>query len=216
MLGKAANVEGWKEVSKLGELQKKSGKSIYEMISLVKEKLREQPYTLLEVAELLELKSVEELVELCSVPEGIEKFKLHRRAMHVYSEAKRVYDFKNICDTAQVEAGDKTNSLKKLGQLMYQSHESCSKLYECSHPALDELVDLSNLYGAYGARLTGAGWGGCIVALVPEESVDDYIKGIKTKYFGKINHIHCKSLEAMDAVIFPSNPGAGAQLYTLN
>ena len=55
-------------------------------------------------------------------------------------------------------------SLNRLGKLMFDSHESCSKLYQCSHPQLDQLVELSRKHGALGARLTGAGWGGCIVA----------------------------------------------------
>merc|ERR1711860_130197 len=139
------------------------------------------------------------------------EFELFKRAYHVYSEAKRVYDFKMVCDKAK-DAGDSGNdALKRLGKLMYESHESCAKLYECSHPNLDELVELSNLYGALGARLPGAGWGGCIVALVPEENVQDYITGIKTKYFSRINSIFCRNFEAMDQVIFPTEPGSGAQ-----
>lgn len=46
--------------------------------------------------------------------------------------------------------------ISKLSQLMRQSHESLKTLYECSHPALDKLVEISDECGI-GARLTGAG-----------------------------------------------------------
>ena len=74
-------------------------------------------------------------------------------------------------------------SLVHLGELMFDSHESCSKLYQCSHPQLDQLVKISRKHGALGARLTGAGWGGCIVALVLTDRVDDFIQGIFIRAF---------------------------------
>ena len=77
----------------------------------------------------------------------LKSFKLYQRAYHVFSEAHRVEEYQRICMT--------NKSLEDLGQLMYQSHQSCSEMYECSHPNLDLLVKLSKEAGAYGARLTG-------------------------------------------------------------
>ena len=77
----------------------------------------------------------------------LQSFKLYQRAYHVFSEAHRVEEYQRICATSK--------SLEDLGQLMYQSHKSCSQLYECSHSNLDLLVSLSQEAGAYGARLTG-------------------------------------------------------------
>ena len=91
--------------------------------------------------------SIETLDKNCSfsaAQSGIKEFKLLERASHVFSEAQRVYDFKAACDNKV--------SLEKLGLLMFQSHESCSKLYECSHEKLDELVEFSRKFGALGAR----------------------------------------------------------------
>ena len=55
----------------------------------------------------------------------------------------------------ECEGGSKNGeALMKLGKLMYESHDSCAKNYDCSHPALDQMVQLSNMYGALGARVS--------------------------------------------------------------
>ena len=59
---------------------------------------------------------------------------------------------------------------------MTQSHISLRDDYEVSSEALDRLVSTAISQGAYGARLTGAGFGGCIVALLPEDSADEIIE----------------------------------------
>ena len=86
----------------------------------------------------------------------VQEFNLYDRAEHVFTEALRVEQFKNICDE---HCGD--NTMTKLGLLMYGSHWSCSKKYECSSAELDELTTVARNNGALGSRLTGAGWGGC-------------------------------------------------------
>lgn len=55
---------------------------------------------------------------------------------HVLSEANRVLMFKQVCDSSNHDC------LETLGDLMNQSHYSCSKLYECSSDQLDELTDI--------------------------------------------------------------------------
>ena len=61
-----------------------------------------------------------------------------------FSEAQRVYDFK--------AAAESNSDLTALGKLMNASHKSCSQLYDCSHPAVDKLVELALKHGAFGAR----------------------------------------------------------------
>lgn len=61
-----------------------------------------------------------------------------------------MWEFKKVCE----EGGP--YAMQRLGKLMQESHKSTQLLYECSHPKLDTLVDLSKDL-AVGARLTGAG-----------------------------------------------------------
>jgi galactokinase len=82
---------------------------------------------------------------------------VRRRARHVISENGRVLAFADAL---------RGGALQLAGRLMAESHRSLRDDFEVSTPALDALVDrLSALPGVYGARLTGAGFGGCVVAL---------------------------------------------------
>ena len=65
---------------------------------------------------------------------SVTSFKLHQRATHVYSEANRVLQFKDVCEDQSEGA------LQRLGTLMDESHTSCRDMYECSHPEVDALV----------------------------------------------------------------------------
>jgi galactokinase len=82
---------------------------------------------------------------------------LRSRAVHVVSETARARF------AAQLLAQRK---LKQFGRLLYESHESCRRLYDCSSPELDTVVAAAKRAGALGARLTGAGWGGAAIVLV--------------------------------------------------
>ncbi|KAJ7037757.1 Galactokinase [Mycena alexandri] len=138
-------------------------------------------------------------------------FKLYKRAKHVYSEALRVLQFRQLClDTAAAgDAGDNLAVLKQLGTLMNESQTSCADDFECSCEELDQLTQLARDAGAYGSRLTGAGWGGCTVSLVPEGEVDAFIKKISETY------PPYKGLEgdALSEVIFATRPSTGACVY---
>ena len=82
---------------------------------------------------------------------------VRRRARHVVTENERVRAF-----VAALEAGD----LTVLGELLAASHASLATDFEVSTPRLDALAaDLSGRPGVIGARLTGAGFGGCVMAL---------------------------------------------------
>ncbi len=80
------------------------------------------------------------------------------RARHVVSENARVLEA-----VEALRAGD----FELFGRLMYASHASLRDDYEVSTPELDAFVELARGFGAPGARLTGAGFGGCAIALVP-------------------------------------------------
>lgn len=89
---------------------------------------------------------------------------LRRRVRHVVTECDRVRWF-----AAALAAGD----LVEAGRLMTASHQSLARDFEVSTPALDDLVGhLVSTPGVHGARLTGGGFGGCVVALADPGAVD--------------------------------------------
>lgn len=92
--------------------------------------------------------------------ESLEDPILRARARHVTTENQRVEG-----TVMALEDGD----VQTAGGLMVESHYSLREDFEVSTPRLDSLVDmLINTPGVYGARLTGAGFGGCVVALCAE------------------------------------------------
>ncbi|KAI9205342.1 ribosomal protein S5 domain 2-type protein [Polychytrium aggregatum] len=107
-------------------------------------------------------------------------FQLHSRAKHVFSEARRVYQFRDLLISSDDSSGD---LLKELGELMNQSQASCSDLFHCSCPEIDELVEICRRSGALGSRLTGAGWGGCVVSLVQRSDLDRFLDHVQEEYF---------------------------------
>lgn len=97
-----------------------------------------------------------------------------KRAEHVIKEIHRV-------KTAVIAL--KRQEARSFGALMFAGHNSLRDLYEVSIPELDVLVDLARrLPGALGARLTGAGFGGCTVNLVEADQAETFITELKQGY----------------------------------
>jgi galactokinase len=97
-----------------------------------------------------------------------------RRADHVVAENQRVLDA-----IAAFSAGD----LDEVGRLFYASHASLRDRYEVSSPELDALVDIAEATpGVVGARLTGAGFGGCTINLVRRHAVDAFRAAVLRDY----------------------------------
>ena len=133
--------------------------------------------------------------DLCSLPIILlirikNEFKnqlLYKRAMHCVSEMARVKDAKMALEN---------NDLITVGKLLNQSHESLRDLYEVSCFELDTLVEEARkIPSCLGARMTGAGFGGCAIAIIKKEDIEFAIKQIKKAYFEKTN-IHCEIYEA--------------------
>ncbi len=98
--------------------------------------------------------------EILGLPDPV----LRRRVRHVVTECDRVRWF-----ASALESGD----LAEAGRLMTSSHHSLSRDFEVSTPELDALVDrLVSIPGVHGARLSGAGFGGCVVALADPGAID--------------------------------------------
>lgn len=98
-----------------------------------------------------------------------------KRARHVITENQRVLDA-----VQALNAGD----ISRLGQLMNASHLSMRDDFEITTPEIDYLVELAqSVIGASGgARMTGGGFGGCIVALAPTEKVEEVRQVIEANY----------------------------------
>ncbi|KAF4727352.1 galactokinase [Perkinsus olseni] len=133
-----------------------------------------------------------------SVWELNDDFHLLERTRHVYTEANRVLAF---------AAGGK--SLTDLGHMLTDSHKSCSGDYDCSCSELDDLVKCFLEAGALGARLTGAGWGGCVVAMVREGESEQVMAAVRKSYYDK------RGLAGTNDVMFSFEPADGAQDFRL-
>jgi galactokinase len=111
-------------------------------------------------ASALHLRSLRDATAECVV--SLSDGEMLKRARHVVSENGRVL--------AAVDALH-SDDVARFGALMSESHRSLAVDYEVSTPGIDRLVASAVAAGAYGARLTGAGFGGCIVALVARAEV---------------------------------------------
>ncbi|KAF7793755.1 hypothetical protein EIP86_004874 [Pleurotus ostreatoroseus] len=138
-------------------------------------------------------------------------FEIYRRAKHVFSEALRVISYRDVC--LRVAGSDPLpeSVLTELGALMNASQDSCNKLFDCSCPELNSLTQICRDAGAYGSRLTGAGWGGCTISLVPEDDVENFIKKVKAAYppFRDLEG------EKLHEAIFATRPASGAFVFKL-
>jgi galactokinase len=118
---------------------------------------------------------------------------LERRARHVVGENGRVLD-----TVTAFESGD----LEAAGRLLAASHASLRDLYEVSSPELDALVAIATATpGVLGARLTGAGFGGCTVTLVRHEAVGHLADAILREYPART---------ALTPRVFEVRPSVGA------
>jgi galactokinase len=121
-----------------------------------------------------------------------------RRARHIISENYRVQ--------TGVQALREGN-LSAFGQLMIESHRSLKNDYEVSCTELDLLVDLAlKQQGVLGARMTGAGFGGCTVNLIEKNYIDAFKKSIKNEY---------KKITGINPDIYITLPAEGAKIWEL-
>lgn len=105
---------------------------------------------------------------------------LRKRARHCVYENQRVLDA-----VSALKAGD----LKKLGLLLNASHESLKNDYEVTGLELDTLAETSQKQeGCLGSRMTGAGFGGCAIALVHKDKVASFIENVQKEYTAKIGY----------------------------
>lgn len=80
------------------------------------------------------------------------------------------------------------NDLHTFGTMMNASHDSLRDKYEVSCTELDTLVDALRENGALGARMTGAGFGGCAIALLPKEGLEEVLDKVQDIYKSKVGY----------------------------
>jgi galactokinase len=220
VLAKQHNITLQKDNSSLGyslrnfheEFMRKEGRLQdpleYQLDSVIQSTMellpQEQGYTREEIAKLLAITVPElESTFLSSFPVQAERFLLRQRALHCFKEARRVLDF-TACLT-------KTNKLDErrihyLGQLLNESQESCRIDYDCSCPEVDEICAIARRAGTWGSRLTGAGWGGCTVHMLPQSKVEAVTKALRDEYYlKKFPDIDQEKLAQAMVISKPSN-----------
>jgi len=143
-------------------------------------------------------------------PVRAERFKLRQRALHVFTEALRVLQFLALLEEATPSSSDDTSEYNtRLGALLNATQTSCRDVYECSSPEIDALCAAARAAGAYGSRLTGAGWGGCSVHLVPADRVAAVREAWEKEYYSKLE----LSEEQREAAVVVSRPGSGSAVF---
>jgi galactokinase len=122
-------------------------------------------------AELLQVKAlrdVEDVADLAALPGD-----LLPMARHVVTEIARVREAVDALRSADAH---------RLGRLLLESHHSLAHDAGVCCPELDLVVDAATGAGALGARLTGAGLGGCVLALVPSSSVEAVTASVRSAF----------------------------------
>jgi len=118
-----------------------------------------------------------------------------KRARHVVPENGR---------PVLMEGALETGDLTRAGELMNDSHASLRDLYEVSCEELDQMTEIArDQPSCFGARMTGAGFGGCAVALVEADATEAFCETVLSSY---------EELFDLPAALYPCRPVAGARI----
>ena len=118
---------------------------------------------------------------------------LSNRVEHVVRENKRVVEAANLF---------RQGKIREAGELFFASHSSLRNLYEVSCPELDFLVEFARKESIPGARMTGGGFGGSTIHLVPQNQIEDYTGKTEREFEDEFGIL---------PDIFPVSPGDGAK-----
>ena len=121
---------------------------------------------------------------------------IFQRCEYVVQENERVLA---ACEALQ------RNDFRTFGEKMYQSHNGLSRGYQVSSPDLDFLVEVaSSINGVLGARMMGAGFGGCTINLVEQAHVGEFVETVQDRYLqrsGKPNNVYVTRIESGTGLI---------------
>ncbi|MBR5152420.1 MAG: galactokinase [Clostridia bacterium] len=120
----------------------------------------------------------------------VEQFEQHQNVIENPVTRRRVKHVVYECDRMVKSANAmKADDLKVFGQLMNGSHDSLQYDYEVTCPELDFVVaEGRKIEGVYGIRMTGAGFGGCTVAIVKDDAIDTFVNTVGKAYEEKFGH----------------------------
>lgn len=151
---------------------------------------------LAELQTVLDIKSLGELDEerFEANKDAIKSEVRQRRARHAVYENRR---------TVKAVEALKAGNIEEFGRLMIASHNSLRDDYEVTGKELDTLVDSAlKQKGVIGSRMTGAGFGGCTVSIVKNDSIDEFIENVGREYEETIGY-------AADFYVVEIGGGAG-------
>jgi galactokinase len=118
-----------------------------------------------------------------------------KRGRHIITENARVLEAVQVM---------KAGNVKRLGELFNASHNSLRDDFEVTNEALNQIVECAQMQSScYGARMTGAGFGGCAVALVQEENAQEFTNAVSAAY---------KKKSGLDASVYVCKASEGAGL----
>ena len=170
------NMDGYKIV--IGNTNKKRGLAD----SKYNERRSECEAALKEIQKVKNINSLGELTEseFEELKNNISNPINIKRAKHAVYENQR---------TLKAVSALENNDIMKFGELMIASHNSLRDDYEVTGKELDTLVSLAlKVPGVIGSRMTGAGFGGCTVSIVKEDSIDNFIESLTDEYTKIIGH----------------------------
>lgn len=155
--------------------------------------------------------TLENLIQQYGPLENMERFEnlpknmvcsIRDRMTHIVKEQQRVLDFVELLKTPQ------PNNLELAGSLLDDSQKSLKNYYNCSCPEIDFLCKFLNNHRnqVLGCRLTGAGWGGCIVAIVRDN-------GDSGKLVQELEEIIKKKNESVTPMVFETSPSSGVEFF---
>ncbi len=184
----------------LGDLVTRgAGRPLTEFLDLLAARLPDRALTLDEITTVVGTGRTA-LRASCAIPDGLcDSFSIVRRVRHILTEARRV---------EQAEVALRRGNLHEFGRLMDESHASCRDDYEISCTAIEELIGIAKRAGALGARLTGAGFGGCTVNLVRKEQLEPFVRALDESFYAR--HLPADATPADHRFVF--SPQCGAEI----
>jgi len=171
-------------IPRLRDVERALDMSLEDLSVLCQESLKDE-YTKDEICDLFSPAKIQNVLNLCGeeVLSKNDTFKLKQPILHVLSETIRVNEFVATCAAAKKNKEDPLLTANKLGKLMNESHYSLRDSFFNSCPELETITKLAREAGAYGARMTGAGWGGCCVFAVSKDVAPKVIEKLIECYY---------------------------------